>query len=257
MTAQSVTARFNYTKRRRIDQESIAIEFSEANGQPFVSAKVLDSSVLAGLEPDAQVILEISRRTTLEQFPMGTVGQTLSLVDAPVNEFTTVTGIQARLKVVSVGSATHGKLIAVADRIQADGTGNVPGTPNPLILFQPSSSIGDETWVLDLSQEMPVVLMNERVDDWFGLASSTSFIALVYPELVRRIARWVADDFDAAEEEGTVRSKWVRFLNRLGTPLAEIDRNDPAAVLEWTDSCASNFSTRHDLLTKLIDSMEV
>jgi hypothetical protein len=256
MNPQAVTARFNYTSRKKIEQESIKVEFGEVDGRPVVSASIIDPLVLDGLPAESPIILEVSRRTTLEQFRMGTVGATVSVVDASFNEFTNVAGAQARLKVVSAASEAHGRLLAVAEGIQVVGAGSQPGESNPLILFRPSTGLNQEVWFLDLEEEIPTVLLNESIDDWFGLATSSMFVAFVYPELVRRVALWVAADFDAADEAGTVRARWVRFLNRLGTPLSEIARDEGSAVAAWADECASSFSIRHGLVTKLTDAME-
>lgn len=255
MSGDTVTARFNYTARKRINQEDVTVSFNSRDGKSFVTASIAHEALL-DLPPDATVTLEVYRRTSTEEFSLGTVGALQSISEAEAQEFPDLQGALARLKVVSVDSQRRGQILAAAEQLRPAGVGNEAGIPPPLLLFKPSSSLDQEVWALDLEEEVPTVLMNDRLEDWYGLAKSQSFGSLVYPELVRRIARWIADELVGEDEPTAIQAAWLKFFRILGTPHTGQELEESEDKERWSDECAKKFAIRHQFVDNYITTME-
>jgi hypothetical protein len=255
MSGDTVTARFNYTARKRIDQEDVTVSFESRDGKSFVTASIAHEALL-DLPLEATVTLEVYRRTTTEEFSMGTVASLQSISEAETREFPDLQGALARVKVVAVESQRRGQILAAAEQLRPAGVGNEPGKPPPLLLFKPSSSLDQEVWALDLEEEVPTVLLNERLEDWYGLAKSQPFASLVYPEVVRRIARWIADELVGEDEPTAIQAAWLKFFRNHGAPHTGRELEEPEDKERWSDECAKKFAIRNQFVDKYITEKE-
>jgi hypothetical protein len=117
----------------------------------------------------------------------------------------------------------------------------------PLLLFQASDDLGQRLWRLDLSAE-PTVEINRDVGDWNAFARQEMFVCLVYPELIRAIARWELEQKREPDDD----TPWTRFLRGLGYDPADApDEEDEIERERWLDNVAGSFAIRHELLKKL------
>lgn len=240
-----MTTRINYTGRRRINRNRVSLRVSESEG-----AVLLDGSVSLtglGLPDSAGVVVEAYRQTSYERVACGTVGDPKAPAGARLSRFPVTQGILFRVKVVGAEGPDHGRLLAVADRIRPE-PGPDEGGPSPLLPFSPSRDLGQELWRLDLSDDLPRVLINSGVGDWKGFARDSRFQALVFPEVTRQIARWLVRNLDAVRDEDHPGSGWLKFFtSALGVdPPPAPDENGEAE--DWADDASATFARRHDFL---------
>lgn len=246
MSAKGATKRVNHTGRHRIARSLVSATIEAGDPNPLLTVSV-DLSTLE-LPGDATVHVEAYRRTQMERFDLGTVDRPDSVVGRPLRTFTDPEGVQLRIKVVGTTAGSAGRLLAVADRLrpdQADAGG--PGG-RPLLRFRSDDGLGQLVWALDLSDDDPVVLMNDKLGDWNEAARTESFVTLVYPEILRQIAIWVGESVVADETlEGPV-DDWARLLRQLGHDPATLDPDmDRALLYEWAASAAGRFARDFEL----------
>ncbi len=121
--------------------------------------------------------LEAYNATSYMRFAFGTVGARVLPPDLALREITPSPLPKFRLKVVD---ARQGLLLGVADKL-------LPLQPDESLLPVEFRDLGERIWRLDVS-DWPVLELNQRVADLGEVArSGDSFLALVYPEVVRRI----------------------------------------------------------------------
>jgi len=207
-----VIRRLNYTGRKRIPRSRVTVRLAPATagGWRFVADFDLEG---LGFPPDASVFVEAYNASSYMRFAFGTVGARSEPPDARLRDITPAPLPRFRLKVVDARSR-HGLLLGVADKL-------VPLQPEDSIAHKQSllpvefRDLGERIWRLDVS-DWPVLELNERVADLGEIArSADSFLALVYPEVVRRILHEALvgqeqDDPDFDEDDWT--SLWIRYV---------------------------------------------
>lgn len=247
--------RLNYTGRQRITRDKVRLRIKELSGKILLDVERLELNGLH-LPDNAKVIVEAYRQTARRRVPCGTVGALCLPTSVALAEFDVPDGLLFRLKVVGTGDA-DGKLLAAGDRIPAV-TDNDGGARKPILPFRPSSDLGQQLWRLETEDE-PMVLINVGVGDWKGFARQPRFQMLVFPELVRQVARWVLDNMDEAEERDGAAAIWRRFLADLGKdPVA--DPPEEGEEAQWADDVAAAFARKYkflDRMNALIDREEV
>ncbi len=239
--------RLNHTGRARVLKRSVDLGVEERGGVACLTFRVnLDEY---GLPPAAQVILEARRQTTFLRFDMGKVSERQHLEDLPLSAFGSDTNITFCLKIVSSTKKERGRVLGLAKGLRPNRAKDDRSRAG-ILPFRASDDLGSRVWRLDLTGEEPIVLINRSVGDWVGFAKSKEFCALVYPELVRAIALWEADQ----EDEDDPRP-WRRFLWNLGYAATAIE-GDSDAKAEWADEVAGTFSTRYHLLELVAEGVD-
>lgn len=202
--------RLNYTGRKRIARARVSVRLlpSPAGGLRFDAAFDLAEY---GFPAASSVYIEAYNATSYMRFAFGTVGAHATPPDLLLREITPSPLPKFRLKVVD---ARRGLLLGVADQL-------VPLQPEASLAHRQSllpvefRDLGERVWRLDVS-DWPVLELNERVADLGEIArSGDAFLALVYPEVVRRILHEAIvgqgqtdPDFDEADWT----SLWLRYV---------------------------------------------
>jgi hypothetical protein len=202
--------RLNYTGRKRISRSRVTVRLLPAPGGGWRFDAEFDLAD-AGFPPGSSVYIEAYNATSYMRFAFGTVGARVLPPDLALREITPSPLPKFRLKVVD---ARHGLLLGVADKL-------VPLQPDESLEHKQSllpvefRDLGERIWRLDVS-DWPVLELNRRVADLGEAArSGDSFLALVYPEVVRRIlheAVVVEEQTDPEFDESDWTSLWLRYV---------------------------------------------
>jgi hypothetical protein len=202
--------RLNYTGRKRISRSRVTVRLLPAPGGGWRFDAEFD---LADYDfaPDSSVFIEAYNATSYTRFAFGTVRARSEPVDRTLREITPSPLPKFRLKVVE---ARRGLLLGVADKL-------VPLQPEDTLAHKQSllpvefRDLGEQIWRLDVS-DWPVLELNRRIADLGEIArSGDSFLALVYPEVVRRIlheAIVVEGQTDPDFDGSDWTSLWLRFV---------------------------------------------
>jgi hypothetical protein len=196
-------------------------------------------------DPEARIILEVQRQTNVMRFDLGIVEsqtglQRQHLVDFDQRAASTLTFV---IKVVSPSGEDHGRILGIARKLKVSLPDESENVQQGILPFRASDDLGQRVWRLDMSGEEPVVLINRNVGDWNAFARAPQFCALVYPELIRSVARWeVEKDHDSDD----IDQPWGILLRRLGYDPSSAPRDE--LLEDWLDDVASEFSDRHSLL---------
>lgn len=211
---------FNYTKRKKINREDVSIAIVRPNSLPEVKVLKLDIHRLR-LPVTGQVWLEIETgRVGLVRHPLGTVGSLDLSPSYSINE-RDLGNIRFRIKIVTHELGSAGKVLAEVDRLALTDDGNVQS----LLEVKPSDDLGQRIWKLEISESGPELLINTGVVDWREVGQSALFQALVFPEAVYEIYKWVAtyEDYDS----GSIEEKWKNLFAATGHDPNELAQSPP------------------------------
>lgn len=251
--------RINFTGRRKIRRSDVSIRIIQQNGSlSFTADLQLGDYKVA---PSAKVHIEAFRSasTLWKRFNFGTVSNFGPQNGCKLDEFGHPEGIRFRVKIASGGDFL-GRLLAEADSIRPKLPGEHDQHTDPIIDVAPGA-IGDEIWRLDLQDSMPLLIINEKIDDWKNLSRESTFRALVTPMAMRLIlsemllyGEGLGDD----DDEDDWRQRWKRFAETLagecpGVYDEQIDNPPRQDIQDWIDNAVDAFSTRTRLLHNLIE----
>lgn len=243
--------RFNFTGRRRIEQERVEFEVTEAtDGGPASFNATLDFAGM-GLPADAPVTIEAYRRRMAMRFPWGAVGELTPpldrrLVSVPDNP-------SFRVKVAAADGS--GLLLAMANRIRP----RREERRGSLLWVKPSDALGKEVWRLEFGDGNPTLLINSNVS---GLDSAVrndgAFQGLVLPEAMRAVLvrALIVDDADLEDDEGDW-SEWLAFARSFHDetlPSGEDGGGDRAAKMTWIDAAVAAFTQKHFRASDIYES---
>lgn len=234
--------RFNFTERKRIDQERVKIEVTEAADGGPASFKAEINFDGMGLPADAPVTIEAYRGRMAMRFPWGTAG---ALTPHPDRRLVTIPDNPSfRVKVVAPDGS--GALLAMANRIRP----RREERHGSLLWLKPSDELGKEVWRLDFGDgsDPPTLLINRSVPGIETAArNDDAFHALVFPEVLRAVLvrALITDDADLDDEEGDWGG-WLRFAHSLhDAPLRSGDDDDRDARMKWIDEAVEAFTRKH------------
>ena len=233
--------RFNFTERKRIDQQRVAVKIEEkdSGATPAFTAE-LD---LIGLDlpPDADVIVEAYSGRAAVRFPWGKVGALAPpldrrLTDMPVNP-------SFRVKVVAPDGS--GALLAMANRVrphQEEHHGS--------LVWLKGEDLGKEVWRLQFAGTgAPTLLVNENIHG-IGQAvlHDSAFRGLVMPEVLRVMLTMalIVDDYGPDDESGDWSELMMFVRGFYSDPLdPNRDGDERAARMDWIDAAVAAFARRH------------
>lgn len=248
--------RINFTGRRRITRKLVDLQLTSTDGTPRLNLVRLDLADL-GLPEDAPVVVEAYRRSNYTRLDAGTVGALDLPRNEPLPEFESATEPLFRIKVVGAGEE-EGKLLAVADQLRAHVPDEEEGPQASLLSVAPND-LGQRLWKLDLTDDNPQILVNNRIADWKGFASTPEFQAFVLPEVLRQVTQWVIEGLDEdIDDEETPRAMWMRLMaDTLGRDPRDTRDMDPTDVDFWIDTTVNEFCSRHAFLERYEETSEV
>ena len=232
--------RFNYTGRKKINRKDVLITVFEENGILSYNADVDFSN--CRLPSNAPVYIEAYRQTSWMRFEHGTVGSLKPRSNNRLYEFDSLDGIRFRIK-VSQGEGIHGKLLAIADKIQP--VKPEEGDAGRLCILPTKSEEMDCIWRLEFGT-LPILLISKKAGSKDALARSPEFISLVYPAVLGEVLNEMKDTYDDwYEEEDCWQKQWLTFVNLLpgvGEMPDVADEDGNEAFKQWQIDAMESFS---------------
>jgi hypothetical protein len=238
---------FNFTGRKKIERKDLSITVRDERGTLTFNAELR----LAAYQfpRNAEVWLEAHRQNLWMQFPWGTVSALRVPADRRLTEFDVADGILFRVRVVQPQGQEHHKLLGEADGVSFLKIGEQTNKRKPLLTPVPDA-LDQLLWKLDMETDPPRLLVNETAKpSWKEAARSPQFIALVYPEVLRRLLaraliqeKWTEDD-----DDGGWASDWMRFARNLGVPWPPPAPDLMADCETWIEEAAAAFARRNQL----------
>lgn len=238
---------FNYTGRKKIDRKDVNITVRDQRGVLFFDAELR----LAAYQfpRNAEIWLEAHRQNLWMQFQWGTIAALRVPADRKLTEFDVSDGILFRVRVVQPQGQEHHKLLGEADGVHFIKAGEATDRRRPLLVPVPDA-LDQLMWKLDMESDPPRLLVNEAVKpSWKEAARSPQFIALVYPEIMRRLLtralvqeKWTEDD-----DGSGWTSDWMRFARNLGVPWPPPAPDLEADCEAWIEDAVAAFARRNQL----------
>jgi len=238
-----MSRRFNYTGRRKLVRSDVRIRVHEAvggNPQSFTADVKIPSD--SKLDPQARVYVEAYIGASSMRFDFGTVAAIAPPNDCSLTEIDEGAPVLFRVRVVDE-TQNVGRLLASANGIRPEGEED--GKHRKPLLPLRSCDLGEEIWQLKYDADAGFELaVNSRVPDIMErLKSDSILMGLVYPEVVRQIARRVWEEGSNAEDDADWLVDWKIWLEELlGRP---VSMEDESEVDEIADDIARNFAARH------------
>jgi len=233
--------RLNYTGRKKIRRHDVQITVLENNGVLAFKADVkLDDY---RLPPDSPLFIEAYRQTTWMRFEQGCAAKPASGLENRLTEFDSLDGIRFRVK-VSEGRGTHGKLLAVADKIAP--VKPEEGNAGRLCILPVKSEEMDCMWRLVFS-DTPILLISTKAGSKDALTRSPEFISLVYPAVLGEVLNEIKDSYDEWQDnEDAWQRHWLDFVDLLPGvgDVPDLTDEDSEVFKQWKIDAMEAFS-RH------------
>lgn len=207
---------FNYTGRRSIQRDDVSVVVRYIGGNWAFDADLRLAHYR--FPHNAEIWVEAHRQNLWMQWPWGTFSAIRVPANRQLTEFDVPDGVLFRVRVVQPPGPESHKLVAEVDGIQPVKAGAADDRRRHLLVPVPDA-LDQELWKLDLEQEPPQLLVNrDAKPSWKQLARSPHFVALVYPEVLRRILTniLIEDDWSEDDEGSDWQSDWIRFARNLG-----------------------------------------
>ena len=241
--------RLNYTGRKKISRSHVMVRLLPAGGGLYAFESEFDLSGY-GFPENASVFIEAYNSVSYMRFPFGTVAERQEPRDARLLDITPRPLPKFRLKVVDQ-SKRLGLLLGVADKL-------IPLRPQEDLSNRQSllpvdfCDLGDAVWRLDLT-DWPVLELNNRIESIGEAArSGDSFLALVYPEVVRKILYEIVieqDQTDPGFDDSEWTSLWLRYvcsLPGMNEPPSGGSEEARSRRTEWIEDAVQTFCrSRH------------
>jgi hypothetical protein len=160
-----------------------------------------------------------------------------------------------RIKVVD--AIGQGRILAAADKIMPHRLDEEP-TNRLCLLPVDFVDLGQSVWRLDLAGDWPSLLLNSRIDEIREIArSETSFLSLVYPEVVRQVLHKIVvedDHTDPDSDPDDWMSQWLNFTSNLLRVryLPPSGESEPIMQekLKWVEEAVEAFCSENQILDK-------
>lgn len=244
--------RFNYTQRKRIEQEHVTVHLKEA---PEGHAATFDAELdLAELElpSNAKVLVEAYRGRAVARYEWGIVGN----LRPPSDRFLTELPSNPQFRVKVVAPDESGTLLAMANRIKPQREEH----HGSFVWMELSDDLGKEVWRLDFGDGNPTLKLNRAIDGIGNAAQrDKAFQALVMPEVLRALlveaiilggAELDDDAGEWADVMGFVRSFWDDPL----PPISEDVSDHRQELRTWIDDAVKAFTQGHFEVSNLYTS---
>jgi hypothetical protein len=246
--------RINSTGRKRILREDAKfVVRSTPDGTHTFDANINLSDY--DLPPEAPVIVEAYRQTTIMRFQHGTVAspRPAQATSRKLVEFLSPDSLQFRVKVISAGEPL-GLLLAEGDRIPVSDYEEHPDNRIPLLPTVPAD-LGHEAWRVDFSGSSgPLLLINIHLGDWRTVAALPAFRSLVYPAAMRQVLWHIHKIYEAEDVDDPENwcSHWFQFASALpGVGERPSGDDEDSDWEEWITTAVESFTSQHQMLNQL------
>ncbi len=249
----SVTAKFNYTGRKKIPlgSETVSIEVSDRRPEALTIA--VDTKPEAILER-ARISKERPVRLVVDAFYRGNIHR----IEIPkhamrqketIPDCTDQVNPTFRLMVISDDNDHRGKILAATTFFGATentGNGQSGSKDNAFFNIERSDSLEGAAWSVDWNDiNNPRINLNGRIIDKGYTDQNKEMRAFIFPSIIREIMCGllfrVEDLNDLPEGSGMI--KWKMFFEqRLGVDFVDVPENDPQSSLNFIDDVVKAFS---------------
>jgi len=240
--------RFNYTGRRSLPTDKIAIFLRRDNGEMTFDAQLPQFDGL-GMPSAARVYVEAHHQSTYMRFDFGTIGTPVTPLDRKLRIFYDGSPVNFRVKIVDTSSGT-GQLLAVADHLQPvrndDDTKREPLIPVHLV-----GGMNQEIWRVNWDDQGPILELNQEQS---GIKESILykhlFRSLILPEVLRSVlTRILMERRDESSEGDEVEERikmWMKFAYEfVDDKPQDGEARDYENVTEWVNSVVKAFCSRN------------
>ena len=241
----------NFVGRQEIESGKISISGYIGNTESHLVLSKFDVQEY-GFEPSAKVIIEIS--TTKYGMLRIDAGELHALnLSTRFNVDIDANGIRSALvdiNVVSTQPESRYKIIGTAKRLRLAVDGRKVS-----ILPHVTQSLGGEVWRLGFDDsELPILYLNNQLEDGSQVAESKDFRATVMPTVVEKIASWLLEKLEDGGIEDPGVKKWEKTFVNLGCQLPDI--NDAEACKRFPEEVAKAFAKEHNFIEKYLEFLE-
>jgi hypothetical protein len=242
--------RINYTGRKKIKYHDITITIFDRKGILSFEADIDLSDYKLPL--DSPVYVEAYRQTAWMRFEYGTVIHVSPKTDNRLTEFDSLDGIRFRVK-VSQNDGTHGKLLAIADKIRP--VKPEEGDADRQCILPVQSHDMECIWKVDYEGDEPILLINRKAGSKDIVAKSQEFVSLVYPSVLREVLYKIRDDnSEWQDDEESWQNKWLKFTTLLpgvGDTPDWLD-DETHTFNQWVDDAVEAFSRQLNVVNKFV-----
>lgn len=242
-----MSRRFNYTGRKKLLRTDVQIRVQERkNGQPQTFTANVKIPADLKLAPQARVYVEAYVGASSMRFDFGTVAAVAPPDDCALAEIDEGTPVLFRVRVVD--ETQHvGRVLAAANGIRPEGEDD--GNHRKSLLPLRSCDLGEEIWQLKFDPDAGFELaVNSRVPNIVEkLKSDPVLMGLIYPEVVRQIARRIWEEDSTVPEDADWLDDWKTWLEELlGRP---VSKEETSEIDEIADDMTKDFAARHRFAT--------
>jgi hypothetical protein len=234
--------RFNYTSRRRLPLERIAVEL-----RPGPDAASFDARIDLGdldLPSEAKVFVEAYYKASYQRFDFGKVAAVSAPASRLLNEIDRGTTVLFRVKVVDATDSL-GRIVAELDDIGGkDSQAGEAG--RECILPVNFRDLGQEMWRLNLEDTSPVLEVSRFPGAEAFVKNDPLFRGLVLPEAVRQILQSIVsnDEWEGVEEAGGWQGNWIRFIGSYTNEPPPAAGSEARSREDWIDHAVRSFCER-------------
>lgn len=245
--------RFNYTRRGRIPRERVQITLLKQRDVPAFDARLTLSDLR--YPADAKIFVEAYYKSSYQRFPFGTVAAPLQPPDTSLSEVDRGNAVFFRVKVVDA-AGVRGRIVAEIDDISGEDAAGPQGK-HYCILPVNFIDLGEEVWRVNLDGNRPVLEVNKFQGAEAFVRSNSVFAALVYPEVVRDILKFILLDetWDGQDGASGWREHWLRFVRAFGAgdpPGGDSEEDDRTA---WVLEAVAAFSKAMQFRARLVQTL--
>lgn len=238
-----MSRRFNYTGRKKLMRTDVRIHVHEAKGgQPQSFTAEIKIPADLKLDPQARVYVEAYIGASSMRFDFGTVAAVRPPGDCSLTDIDEGAPVLFRVRVVD--ETQHvGRLLASANGIRPEGEDD--GKHRKSLLPLRSCDMGEEVWRLTFDPDAgPELAVNSRVPGIMErLKSDAILMGLIYPEVVRQIARRIWDEDFGVPDDAEWLVDWKVWLEeQLGRT---VSADEVIEVDELADDMVKNFAIKH------------
>lgn len=229
---------FNYTQRKRIEQQQVSIELHETDdGNPPTFSVSLDLADLR-LPPEARLVIAASDGRAGMRFDWGTVAAPIPPADCRLTEVP----VNPSFRVMAQDDEQ--KILALANRISPKRAAG-----RESLLWLQEEDLGQEVWRLDFGQSgRPTLLVNRNIPGISAaMRQDDALRGLALPEALRAILTraLIVDEVVPDDEEGDW-GDWLGFVESFYPAeypgLNSDEQRDKDAVSAWIEGAIATFT---------------
>jgi hypothetical protein len=211
---------FNYTGRRRIPAERLAIRMLPGT-EPSASVSFQATIDLSGfdLPPYGRVFVDPYVKSSSMRFSFGTVEHCGPPEDCQLTDIDVGARVLFRLLVVD-DTRDVGKILASADRVSPVTDSRARRSLLPLEW----DHLGEQVWRVNFDSERPVLVLNNKL---YGsrdrLLNDPVFKGSIYPHAFRIIVQRLYGEEERPSDEDEWANDWRTFVRKLVGDVSELN----------------------------------